>query len=164
MIKYLNIVNFLKEMAIKITNMVKFYTLLLVSSKPMHGYDIIMEISDKLGRKISAGQIYPFLKTLEKNGIVVHSKPGEREKKKYHLTKKGKKFVLDVTTKFGAVLDVLVQNNLKICEHCKAKILGLGHVVQLKGRSLVFCCPYCAASYFEGKKSKNKTMAKQARG
>ncbi|MBS3109547.1 PadR family transcriptional regulator [Candidatus Woesearchaeota archaeon] len=134
-------------MAVKITNMVKFYTILLLNSRPMHGYEIIMEIGDKLGRKISAGQIYPFLQSLEKNRYIVHGTPKAREKKQYRLTPAGRKFVLDVIEKFGGVLDSLIETKVRVCVHCRARVLGLGHVEKIKGASLVFCCPYCAASY-----------------
>ncbi len=134
-------------MAVKITNMVKFYTILLLNSKPMHGYEIIMEIGDKLGRKISAGQIYPFLQSLEKNKYVTHGAPEEREKKQYRLTQAGRKFVTEMIEKFGSVMDSLIESKVRVCIHCHAKVLGLGHVENIKGANLVFCCPYCAASY-----------------
>lgn len=134
-------------MAVKVTNLVKFYTVLLINSKPMHGYDIIKEISEKLGKKISPGQIYPFLQSLEKNGYVLHGKPDERDKKEYHFTPSGKKFVSEMIDKFGSVMEAAIETKIKVCVHCGAKILGLGHAEKIKGKMLMFCCPYCAASF-----------------
>jgi DNA-binding PadR family transcriptional regulator len=139
-------------MAVKITNMVKFYAVLLLNHKPMHGYEIIMEIGDKIGRKISAGQIYPFLQSMQKNGYLVHGKPEEREKKLYHLTPKGKKFVAEMIGRFGGIIEGIVESKAKICVHCNAKVLGDGHVESIKGKNLVFCCCYCAASYKSGRR------------
>lgn len=136
-----------QKTAIKITNMVKFYTILLLNSRPMHGYDIIKEISEKLGKRVSAGQIYPFLQSLQKNGYIQHGKLGEREKKAYHLTSRGKVFVADMLEKFGDVLDTIIESRVRTCTHCRARILCLGHIEKIKGRNTIFCCPYCAASY-----------------
>ena len=134
-------------MAVKITNMAKFCTLLLLNFKPMHGYEMIKELSLKLGKKVSPGQIYPFLQNLEKNHYIEPGKTGEREKKQYHLTPKGKKFVSEMLEKFGNVLDHFIESKTRVCVHCRAKILGLGHAENIKGKNLIFCCSYCAASY-----------------
>lgn len=139
-------------MAVKVTNLVKLYTILLLNSRPMHGYEIITEISDNLGRKVSPGQIYPFLQNLEKNKYIIHSATQEREKKQYHLTPSGKKFVAEILEKFGSVIDSFIASKVRTCIHCDAKVLGLGHIEKIKGKNLVFCCPYCAASYKKGEK------------
>ena len=55
---------------IKITNMLKFYTLCLLATGPKHGYDLIKELEEKLGRRISASNIYPFLSILSKNKLI----------------------------------------------------------------------------------------------
>jgi len=77
---------------IKINNMVKFYTLCLLSTDSKHGYDLIKELEKKLGRKISASNVYPFLSTLRKNKLIKFDKVGKRDKKTYHLTPDGKNF------------------------------------------------------------------------
>ena len=80
-------------MQVKIGSLVKFYTILLLSEEPKHGYDLMKELEETLGRKISTSQVYPFLKLLEKNRLIKIEEIGEREKKIYQLTKNGKKFV-----------------------------------------------------------------------
>ena len=55
---------------IKITNFVRFYTLLLLNESPKHGYSIIKDLSEKMKKRVSAGEIYPFLGSLEKIGYV----------------------------------------------------------------------------------------------
>jgi len=41
---------------LKVTNLVKFYTLLLLQEKQKHGYEIIKEMSAKINKKVSAGE------------------------------------------------------------------------------------------------------------
>jgi PadR family transcriptional regulator PadR len=160
MIKYINLAVITLPMEVKVTNMVKFYTLLLLNSRPMHGYEIIKEIGERLGRKISAGQIYPFLQSLEKRGYVQHGKPEEREKKRYHLTAGGKAFVVDMMAKFGSVIDAVIESKVNACVHCGAKIYGIGHAEKISGKRLLFCCSYCAASYKSGKRHVHKQAHK----
>src|SRR3990167_3811582 len=71
---------------VKVNNMVKFCTLYLLASGPKHGYELMKELEDKLGRNISASNVYPFLDTLIKNKLIKIKKTGKREKKTYALT------------------------------------------------------------------------------
>ena len=57
---------------IKINNMVKFCTLYLLANEPKHGYDLMKELEEKLGRRISASNVYPFLSNLRKNKLINH--------------------------------------------------------------------------------------------
>ncbi len=64
----------------KITNLVKFYTILLLSDGPKHGYEIIRHLGEKLGKKASPGQpLSPSCSGCQAG----HSEPekGEREGK-----------------------------------------------------------------------------------
>ena len=70
------------------TNLTKFYIIALLSEKPRHGYDTINEIGRRLGKRPSAGQIYPLLQNMRKKGLVNVSIHGR--KKTYALTPKGK--------------------------------------------------------------------------
>ena len=137
-------------MNVKVTSMVRFYTLFLLSRKPMHGYDLIKEVGEQLGTKISASHIYPFLQVLEKSKYISHEKPGAREKKKYHMTPEGKKFAAEIMSRFSGALDAAVEAKTHVCVHCDAKILGIGYCETIKGKRLNFCCSYCAASYKKG--------------
>lgn len=76
-------------MTVKINNLIKFYTLFLLVKKPTYGYKIITELREKLDRKISANQVYPFLNLLKRNKLLIIKQKGEREKKFISLQKKG---------------------------------------------------------------------------
>lgn len=132
---------------IKITNLVKFYTVLLLSEGPRHGYKIIKEIGEKLDKKISPGEIYPFLKLLKKNGYIEIKKTGKREKKVYQLTKKGENFVKRMLNRFGDLIDIAIEPRLTVCAHCGCKVYEGGYKETIKGKRLMFCCVHCARSY-----------------
>ena len=85
---------------IKITNLVKFYTILFLYKKPMHGYEIIKQLELCTGKKISASHVYPFLNVLENNKVIILKSRGEREKKLFCLTKKGKAYTKNLIEKF----------------------------------------------------------------
>ena len=70
---------------VKITNLIKFYTLLFLYKHPMHGYELIKQLEICTGKKISASHVYPFLDILKKNKIIELKKEGNREKKEYNL-------------------------------------------------------------------------------
>src|SRR3989344_1511844 len=52
---------------VKVTNLIKFCTVILLNKEPKHGYEIIKELKSQFGKEISASHVYPFLSTLEKN-------------------------------------------------------------------------------------------------
>ena len=68
----------------------KMFILKRIATSPSTGYGIMKECYEKLGYKPSAGSIYPLLKSMEKDGIIVSTKEGR--KVIYSLSKKGKKF------------------------------------------------------------------------
>jgi len=125
---------------IKITNMAKFYTLCLLSENPVHGYEIIKEVGKRIGSKISPGQIYPFLKKLKEENLIKISETGNREKKQYMFTSKGRKFTDSLLSKFADMVSVSIGKNIKKCTHCDCEVYR-GGVVE-KGR--LFCCKPCA--------------------
>ncbi len=132
---------------IKVTNLVKFYTLLLLSHGPKHGYEIIKELEERLQRKVSASHIYPFLKSLKKANYIEFKKSKEREKKVYHLTKEGRRFVKSILNRFGDLIDIAIEPNLTVCAHCGCSIYRGGHKEKVKEKLLVFCCHHCAKSF-----------------
>lgn len=132
---------------VKITNLVKFYTVLLLSEKPKHGYDIIKEISEKLDKKISPGEIYPFLKLLKKHGLIGIKVEGRRKKKIYSLTKKGRDFVKKSLNRFGNLISIAIEPKITVCIHCGCKVYESGYKERIRGRELKFCCHHCAKSY-----------------
>ena len=132
---------------VEVTNLVKFYIILLLSHGPKHGYELIKELGERLGRKISASNIYPFLNTLKNNKLIDYRETEEREKKVYHLTKDGKKFVKALLSRFGGLIDIAVEPKLSVCAHCGCKVYEGGHREKIKGKLLTFCCCYCAKTY-----------------
>lgn len=70
----------------------KLIVLKLLSEKPRHGYEIMDEIEKKIKWRPSAGAIYPKLQELEFEGLVevTEEKVGDKSKKVYALTEKGK--------------------------------------------------------------------------
>jgi DNA-binding PadR family transcriptional regulator len=63
----------------------------LLSRKPRHGYELILEFKRLTGRKLKPAMVYPFLRKLEKGGFAVSEwvKKGKRKLRYYSLTKRG---------------------------------------------------------------------------
>lgn len=135
---------------IKITNLIKFYIVLLLSSGPKHGYELIKELRERLEKPISTSQIYPFLQVLEKNKYVTFEKT-ERDRKVYCLTKKGKEFVKTMLGRFGNLIDIAIEPKLSVCAHCGCKVYEGSHKEKIKGKTFTFCCHHCARSFIENK-------------
>lgn len=131
---------------VKITNMVRFYTLCLLAAGPKHGYDLIKELQEKLGRKISASNVYPFLSILRKNKLIKFDKVGKRDKKIYYLTQDGKNFTKSMFSKFGDLINIAIKPRITICP-CGCKIYEGGHSERISGKLMKFCCSHCAKMY-----------------
>ncbi len=128
---------------VKITNMLKFYTVSLLATGPKHGYDLIKELEDKLGRKVSASNIYPFLNLLMKNKLIKFHKIGKRDKKVYYLTTEGKKFTREMFDKFGDLIHLSIEPKIATCP-CGCRIYSGGHTEKIRGKAMKFCCTHCA--------------------
>ncbi len=135
------------EKEIKVTNLVRFYTILLLAEKSKHGYELIKKVSESLRKKVSTGEIYPFLKQLKKYGYVKIRNVGRREKKIYTLTSSGRNFVRRMLERFGSLIDTAIEPKLTVCSHCGCEIYRGGYTEKIKGRKLTFCCPHCAKSF-----------------
>jgi len=131
---------------LKINNMVKFYTLCLLAAEPKHGYDLMKELEEKLERRISPSNIYPFLNTLIKNKLIKFNKIGKRDKKVYLMTKEGKNFTKGMFSKFGDLIDIAIVPKISACP-CGCKIYSGGHKEKIKGKMMKFCCSHCARMY-----------------
>ena len=132
---------------IKLNNLVKFYSVLLLSTRAMHGYELMKEIGKKTGRKVSAGQIYPFLDLLKRKGFLKFEKKGARDRQAYSLSSSGKKLVRKMLFRFGELIDIAIMPRLSTCAHCGCKIFSGGHAEKFGKKNLVFCCCHCAKSY-----------------
>jgi len=84
---------------IKVNTVIKLYTLVMLLEGPKYGYEIIKSLDEKLETKVGPSQIYPFLRKLERAGLLKIERLGEREKKVYTLTEKGREFVKNLLEK-----------------------------------------------------------------
>lgn len=131
------------------TNLTKFYIVVLLHEKPRHGYEIIDEIGKRVGKKPSAGQIYPLLKKLQKLGYVKMDveKIGKKNKKIYKLTKSGKNFSSEIISKFSKIISHAIEKSIESCAHCNCEIYSGGFKQRIHGKMLTFCCKSCATVY-----------------
>ncbi len=130
-----------------IKNLGNFYTLLLLWEGQKHGYEISKHIEEKTGKKLSPGQIYPFLQSLLDNGYLIIAEIGERDKKSYELTKNGKEFVKEQLERFGELISIAIEPKLKKCYHCGCKLVS--DYFEENGK--IFCCSHCAKSFMHSK-------------
>lgn len=131
---------------VKVTNLIKFYIILLLYKKPMHGYELIKKLEECVLQKISASHVYPFLQLLKKNKFIILKNLGRREKKQYTLTKEGKKFANNMISRFSVMIDTTVKKKVKECAHCGCKVYEGGYKEKIKEKKLYFCCIHCANS------------------
>ncbi|MEW6222986.1 MAG: helix-turn-helix transcriptional regulator [Candidatus Hadarchaeota archaeon] len=132
-----------------ITNMAKFYTLLMLKDGPKHGYDLMGELEKRTGKKPSAGQIYPLLQKLEKKHLISHKAVmiSGRRRKIYTLTSEGRKTSEMIIRRFSDVISIVLEPKLTQCAHCGCKVYAGGHEEKVGGKTLMFCCVHCAKSY-----------------
>src|SRR3989339_728529 len=82
----------------------KYFILIALTRKNMHGYEMIMELEKIMGKKPSASQIYPVLKKMKSSGYVTVEKISGRKKvKSYKITADGKKFLTDLNKRFDSL-------------------------------------------------------------
>ncbi len=127
----------------------RFYILTLLYEGPCHGYSIISKFKRRIGKEISPSLVYPFLQQLEKKGLVKHiiKHVGEKEKKVYKLTEKGKKLCTRLFKRFAAIVSVAIEPSLEICASCGCKVYEGGYKETIDEKETVFCCKHCANSY-----------------
>ncbi len=131
------------------TNLTKLYIFMLLQESPKHGYELIEELGRRTGKKPSAGQVYPLLKHLKKNGCIKLKSvvSGRKTKKVYSLTPEGRKLSSSLLTRFSDLMDAAIRQKLKSCAHCKCEIYRGACKEKINGRMLDFCCKSCANSY-----------------
>jgi PadR family transcriptional regulator PadR len=126
-------VNSLKEVQVKLMKgLLDFIVLQFLSSRPMHGYQIITEIRKTFGVYFGPSTIYPLLNALEKSGYVKSEwdVSSERPRKVYKLTAQGRN-----------LLNFTEDSLNLICKKIEAvgiqRNADLGDVMQASFRSLV---------------------------
>jgi len=102
---------------------VKFLTLMILATKPSHGYEILKkleEISEGFV-KGGPGAIYPILKELKDEGLIKEKivQEGGRQKKVYELTKKGAIEAIMALDTFHAI----VRNLLELAGEARRAVL-----------------------------------------
>ncbi len=129
--------------------MIRSSIVLLLSEKPLHGYGIMKEVENRIGRPVNPSLLYPFLKQLEKNGLVRSTeKPvGLKPKKVYELTATGKKLATRIYKRIASMVSSAIEPNLSVCFHCGCKIYEGGYREILDGKERIFCCVHCAQAY-----------------
>lgn len=127
----------------------RLLTLAILYEHPMHGYGILDELKRRLGRKVSPGLLYPFLRLLEENALLRHRnvKIGRKNKKVYELTSRGKRMSLGVFNRMTNILWQAIAPTLDTCANCGCKLYEGGHVQVVGGKRMTFCCVHCADAY-----------------
>ncbi len=135
---------------VKVTNIVKLYAMLLLLEGPKTGYSIIKKATEQTGRKASPGQIYPFLKALQRRGYLKPRGVDSRGKIEYSLTPTGRAFVGAMLSRMGYLIDIVVAPRLSVCAHCGCKVYEGGYMEKIRGKTMAFCCRFCARSFKQG--------------
>jgi len=140
----------------------RFYILTILYEGPAHGYSILNRFKQRIGKEVSPSLVYPFLQQLEKKGLVKHTlKPvGEKEKKVFELTAKGKEVCTRLFKRFANLISIAIEPSLYVCAHCGCKVYEGGYREVIDGKETTFCCIHCANSYKEEKKLIRKTHKK----
>ncbi len=70
----------------------------LLRGRPMHGFEIMQEVTARTGGmwRPGPGAVYPALLALEEEGYVTVGEEGKRAKKPYTITDKGREAVADL--------------------------------------------------------------------
>ena len=134
---------------IKVQNLTKFYTLVLLKSKEsVTGYYVLKRLEEDLGKTASPTYVYDFLKKLKKEGYIEDvPTPKSKRAKGYRLTKKGAKFIDRIFLRFDNLIEVAIQSKLKACASCGVKIYDDFHTETIEGKEMNFCCKHCAKAY-----------------
>ena len=134
-----------------ISDFSRFYILTILYEGPAHGYQIIRRFKKRVEKEVSPSLVYPFLKQLEKKGLVKHTvKPvGEKEKKVFELTQEGRELCTGLFKRFAELVSIAIEPSLYVCAHCGCKVYEGGYREVIAGRETTFCCMHCARSYKE---------------
>lgn len=107
------------------------------------------EVEDRIDKPVNPSLLYPFLKKLEKNGLVKSTrKPvGQKPKKVYELTTAGKELASRIYKRIASMVSMTIEPNLSVCFHCGCKIYEGGYREIIGDKERIFCCVHCAQAY-----------------
>jgi DNA-binding PadR family transcriptional regulator len=142
-----------------ISDFSRFYILTILYEGPAYGYQILSRFKKRVKKVVSPSLVYPFLRQLEKKGLVKHTvKPvGEKERKVFELTEAGRELCTGLFKRFADLVSIAIEPSLYVCAHCGCKVYEGGYHEVVDGKEITFCCIHCAQSYKE-----TKTLAKRA--
>ncbi len=127
-------------------------TMLLLNYKARHGYELIKDLAVLAGKRVSPGQVYPLLKSLQRDKFVEITKRGVRDKKTYALTKLGRRAVADAVSKIHDLMDFFVKSKTRACVRCGCEVYKGGFKASEGAKPLYFCCSSCAGTYKKWKR------------
>ena len=135
-----------------LSDFTRFYLLVLLYEKPMHGYGLKQIYEERLKKPISYSLIYTFLTKLQKKGYLVLRVEmiGQKEKKIYTFSDQGKKFAEKMFYRFSGIMDTAIEPNIQICAGCGIKLYKNSYQEMIEGKKLNFCCRHCAHAYKTG--------------
>ncbi len=118
----------------------------ILYERPIHGYGILEELEQRLGRKASPGFLYPFLRLLERRSLARHRnvRIGRKIKKVYELTPQGRRQSLAAFDRLRNILSKAIVPTLDTCSNCGCKIFEGGFEKRVGGLRTLFCCSHCA--------------------
>ena len=90
----------------------EFLVLARLEDGPSHGYEIALQIGRRTGGALSfnAASLYPVLYRLERRGLISGrwvEKPGQKRRRYYQLTPKGRKVLADQRTSWSAFVNAV---------------------------------------------------------
>lgn len=134
---------------IKVQNLTRFYTLVLIKSKqPITGYYILKRLKEDLGKTSSPTYVYDFLKALKKEGYVEDVKNSDSKRSQgIKFTEAGEAFTEQIFLRFNNLIETAIQSKIKICHCCGAKLYEDVHIEKIRGEKVNFCCVHCAKAY-----------------
>ena len=132
-----------------VSDFTRFYMLTVLYEGPTHGYQLITRFKKALGKTVSPSLVYPFLQRLEQKGLVqfTSSAVGDKERKVYHLTNKGRTLCKRLFKRFANLVSTAIEPSLSVCAHCGCKVYEGGHIESIDGHETMFCCIHCAKTY-----------------
>ncbi|MHA1985292.1 MAG: helix-turn-helix transcriptional regulator [Promethearchaeota archaeon] len=138
-----------EESDLKIQNLTKLYSLVMLKSKEaVTGYYILERLKKDLGKTASPTYVYDFLKTLKEEGYIEEIVTEESKRSKgYRLTISGQDFIDRIFSRFDNLIEVAIQSKLEICKSCGVKLYGKFHTEAIHGEYMNFCCKHCAKAY-----------------
>src|SRR3989337_2535024 len=124
-----------------ISDFSRFYILTILYEGPAHGYQILSRFKKRGKKEVSPSLVYPFLQQLEEKCLVTHTlKPvGEKEKKVFELTKKGRELSTGLFKRFSELVAIAIEPSLFVCSHCGCKVYEGAYREVIGGKGTGLC-------------------------